>query len=443
MLIAPGRLMGPARLPSGEMSASAAALLASSGLGSESLIYHGDWANDRHWLMGRAYGAYNAVPGLTYTRSGSRFATNNAGVLVPFAANIPRITDRGIRIESGLTNYGTFPALGSGWAASSWSFTISASSIVSPDGQLAHKLVRDNSGVAGRQPRVSAMPVTAGDVVTTDIYIAGADGITTGIVGIYATNGWGLAANSTAEIVSGPGTLNNVQPSMWRVEGLSEVALTRLRIRRTITEGDGATADLYYYAHTSSAFTASAGVIGSPVMFYKGSVPGADPVPNAAPSTAAAVVADSLYITGLDHNWPVTLFAEVELLTGFSAAQIVMQYDATSIADRVFNYRSVANSFRGITTAVGVNTSDTGNRAITAPLIARVVSRHADKVRLAITGLAAVEGAAGAVPLGLNRLLIGQAYTGGSASLEGYLKSVALFAGAPSDAALDSMVVMP
>ncbi len=442
MLIAPGRLMGPARLPSGEMSASAAALLASSGLGSESLIYHGDWVNDRHWLRGRAYGAYNAVPGLTYTRSGARFATNNAGVLVPFAANIPRITDRGIRIESALTNYGTFPALESGWATTGSLNTYSASSIVSPDGQFAIKRVRDSGGSAAASLNALSLPIATADILTADVYIAGADGISSHLVGIYTVD-WGLNANSTAEIVSGPGSIARSTGGLWSVSGLSETALTRVRMRRTIVAGDGAAASLRSYAHSTSDATASAGVIGSPVMFYKGSVPGADPVPNAAPSTAAAVGADNLYITGLGHNWPVTLFAEVELLAGYSTSQLMIQYDAGSAADRVFNYRRLADAVRGLTTVAGVDTSDTGNRTITAPLIARVVSRHADKARLVITGLAAVEGASGAVPLGLNRLLIGQASPGGLAPLEGYLKSVALFAGAPSDAALDAMVVMP
>lgn len=63
-----------------------------------------NFQRDRYRLNGVAYASLMAVPGVTYTRTGSATAWRADGTLVEFAPDVPRITDRGVLVEGQRTN---------------------------------------------------------------------------------------------------------------------------------------------------------------------------------------------------------------------------------------------------------------------------------------------------------------------------------------------------
>lgn len=63
-----------------------------------------NFQRDRYRLNGVVYASLMAVPGVTYTRTGSATAFRADGTLAEFAPNVPRITDKGVLIEGQRTN---------------------------------------------------------------------------------------------------------------------------------------------------------------------------------------------------------------------------------------------------------------------------------------------------------------------------------------------------
>lgn len=71
-------------------------------------------------------------------------------------------------------------------------------------------------------------------------------------VGLYASTAlWGTLANSSAQVISGPGTLSNFTGALWTVTGLSSSVATLLQVTRTYLTAD--TAGLYIYPGTPTS----------------------------------------------------------------------------------------------------------------------------------------------------------------------------------------------
>jgi len=65
-----------------------------------------DFINDTAVVANNSIGVLTSTPGWTYTRADAQtaYAENAAGVPIPFATGVPRITDKGILIETTRTN---------------------------------------------------------------------------------------------------------------------------------------------------------------------------------------------------------------------------------------------------------------------------------------------------------------------------------------------------
>ena len=78
-------------------------------------------------------------------------------------------------------------------------------------------------------------------------------------VGLYANTAlWGTLANSSAEVISGPGALSNSTGALWTVTGLSSSVPTLLQVTRTYLTAD--TAGLYIYPGTPTSQVIGASV---------------------------------------------------------------------------------------------------------------------------------------------------------------------------------------
>ncbi|HEX8217533.1 MAG TPA: hypothetical protein VF577_08710, partial [Allosphingosinicella sp.] len=133
-------------------------------------------------------------------------------------------------------------------------------------GQSAWKLT---AGTSGEMPLIypSIAAVEAGTTISATISLKAVDSVTTHDFGILGSaSGWGASADSTAVIISGPGTLTRVNGGLWRISGASTTQPTRIAVTRTF-KGEAETATTRFYVGTSATILAGAKVIlAAPVL---------------------------------------------------------------------------------------------------------------------------------------------------------------------------------
>lgn len=413
-------------------------ILRLSGLNSNQLMLGADFTVDRYWQDGAVYSGMLTVPGLSFSRSGTRFTYNAQGGLHVFGSGVPRRISRGLKIDPAVINYGTFPSIGSGWAAAATGWTFS-SSFNSPDGTPGRKAVRVLDAPSVSRQISIAVPVVANDQVTMDIYLSGEEGIdyaSFGLIDGSAT--WGALADSSAEIISGPGTLVILGSNggIREITGLSQVQRTRVRLTRRAVSTT--TFSAYWYPGSRTIGPAGAGTLGAQVMVTL--TPGiVDPVPNTAPSSSASVGADTVLINDRPHRWPVTWFAEVELGPGM-ASQAIANYTAIAAGNSARLMLSSINQAYAATFAGGAVQSQPFLAGTVEAGILRFASRHSGRTSIIATGRAPVTGAEGIDPTSLALIALGT--LGGSNYMDGYLRKIALFSGVPADGPFAQMVAM-
>jgi hypothetical protein len=104
-----------------------------------------DFTASRYALSSGYRGDIGAISGWAYTRTGAATALDLAGVVVPFAANSPRVTSRGILIESAGTN---LVPRSQEFDNASWTkggASISANATTAPDGTTTADLLTENT----------------------------------------------------------------------------------------------------------------------------------------------------------------------------------------------------------------------------------------------------------------------------------------------------------
>ncbi|MGK6317889.1 hypothetical protein, partial [Sphingomonas sp. DT-204] len=101
------------------------------------------------------------------------------------------------------------------------------------DGAAATKYTVQN-GDQGSWVIRQGLSFAAGDTISFGLTLQAVGSITSQILGLYSDQaGWGSANISSARIVSGPGTIEQVAGGLWRVVGLSTTQGTRIEITRT------------------------------------------------------------------------------------------------------------------------------------------------------------------------------------------------------------------
>ncbi|WP_286713317.1 RHS repeat domain-containing protein, partial [Sphingomonas sp. 67-41] len=113
------------------------------------------------------------------------------------------------------------------------------------DGSPAYQYTVTDSGWAGT---AIWQRVNAGDRMSYSISLqAVSGGATSQTLGLWGeSSGWGLPADSTARIISGPGTLSRTAGGLWTVDGLSTSQATRIEIVRTYDRAEVSGSYLYF-----------------------------------------------------------------------------------------------------------------------------------------------------------------------------------------------------
>lgn len=161
---------------------------------------------------------------LSVSRASTGYAQTAAGVLVPFANNVPRITDLGLLVEEGRTNLHLRSQEFDNAAWTKTAVTLTADDAVAPDGtQTADKILETNTTTSAilnalaltvvsastytitryikRNASVRWVRLLAGDSAAGNTARAWFD-IENGVVGSTATTGSGWSVASTPQIES-------------------------------------------------------------------------------------------------------------------------------------------------------------------------------------------------------------------------------------------------
>jgi YD repeat-containing protein len=160
-------------------------------------------------------------------------------------------------------DYATPGAVVSG-ALSQWGYSNTSRTAVGPvDGSEAYQY---SVQTAGQWAAIAlGFSATVGDAMTMGLTLRGVGSNTTAAVGLNGNvSSWGLAAQSSARIVSGPGTLVRIDGGFWRVDGLSTTQATRIEITRTYSQTEAA--GVYIYPEYTAYATGKAIVIAAPTL---------------------------------------------------------------------------------------------------------------------------------------------------------------------------------
>lgn len=125
-----------------------------------------DFANARYWLDG----AFSAASALTVARATTGMAQKADGSWVSFAANVPRITDKGLLIEEARTNLCLWSddfSNGTAWTTNN---PVTSNQIAAPDGSLTADLITSGN-VTSQGTYQTGIPVTAGTQYTFSIFV--------------------------------------------------------------------------------------------------------------------------------------------------------------------------------------------------------------------------------------------------------------------------------
>ena len=197
-------------------------------------------------------GGYVSISALLLFSSGQKYTVGPDGNYILNAANGPAwdwsTGRRRLLIEGiGSTNYWTNSEALAAWAAGSGSATLTANGLFGVFSRINY-----TSGPSGTPIGIQGVSVTAGQVVSFTFALK-AGTVPKNICGMLGgTSSWGVNADSTAVVLSGPGTI--VQTNGGAFEATpSAAADTVYRITRTFHINEVAYGALYDFAGAPSA----------------------------------------------------------------------------------------------------------------------------------------------------------------------------------------------
>ena len=137
-----------------------------------------DFVNDTYELNGTSYGSFTAIPGASFSRASpaTTYAEDAAGNLVSFAANTPRITDKGLLVEGSRTNLTKRSEEfddGAEWAASQ--ITVTPNIAMAPNGTMTADKIVETAVVSQRQLSSRGDSIPAGSDGVVSVFVKAAE----------------------------------------------------------------------------------------------------------------------------------------------------------------------------------------------------------------------------------------------------------------------------
>jgi uncharacterized protein YmfQ (DUF2313 family) len=232
------------------------------------------------------YGLSNIA---SFSRASTATYFDANGVLQTAAANVPRFQNGQLLIEGAGTNY-TYASEALNNAAYWTGCTVTASAQLFGGLVPFWNVAKKTAGSSEPIYQWSGLAAVNGDVATETVAVMAGNSSQISI-GVYASvSGWGVNADSTASIISGPGAIVQHAGGWFDVTGLSAVTPTLIRITRTFRQAENVGS--FFYPDTAASTTLGASNLITRVMTERGSAWSSYITTTNAPATRAADVCD-------------------------------------------------------------------------------------------------------------------------------------------------------
>jgi len=400
-----------------------------------------DFLTNQAWWDGDYVGALANTPNWTFTRASTGYAQTAAGVLVPFASGELRRTDKGVLIEGARTNLclqsQTFD--NASWTKNN----VALSAATDPAGGSTAFKVTENDTAAGTQHDIRQnITIAAGATYTASIYAKAGSGANR-ILRVYSDGGGSIATTkfdlSNGTVYTAASTSGN-----WTGASSTITALANGWYRCTLTwtaTTDAGTRIIYWLYNASNTSTYDGD--GTSHLYLWGAQLEAASFPSSyIPTTTASATraADSLTVTGVTGlDYPLTLFAEFERSADTGAPEGLIQVD-TATNDRAVLTVSSGDLGHLYVQDGGVDqviASAAGAMAVGTVYKAAARISLNDSI-VARGGTLSAQDTSCTMPDAPTSIRLGN-QNGVSSPLFGYLRRLAVYASAKTDAQLQAM----
>jgi len=408
---------------------------ATSALGGVAPYHYLDFISNRALYASVDVGNVTQATGYTFTRASQGYYTNADGTLTLFGSGAMRRGNRGVLIEGARTNLllRSQEFDNASWAKNDT--TVTANATTAPDGTAtAEKLIAAATNAVHNVTQ--AVTIATATTYTFSAFCkAGEYGfavITTGESG-----GAGLSVRNAIVNLTTGALISETVTGMTVITALSN-GWYRISVTTAATTGGGAPTFRIAVANTGSA-SAYLGDGTSGIFLWGAQLEAASFPSSYIPTTTTSVLrsADVLtYTAGLTYG--LGLWAEFERAVDTGGNETVGYIDDGDGSDRAWMYVSASDLAAALTTAASVGQSSlsiAGAMAIntTHKMALRVAT---NSVQMASNGTLATEDTVATNPAAPTRWLVGSQ---GSLPLFGYIRRIAAFNFAPTDAQLQAM----
>lgn len=369
------------------------------------------------------------LPGATYTRAGAATAETAAGAIINFAANVPRITDRGVLIEEARTNLLLRSAEFDNAAWTKGGATISAGSTAAPDGSTtADTLTEDTS--TGDHRTFQAASVANATVHTFSIFVKpnGRTLVTLTLAGVGDAT-FDVQNGVVTSTTLGSASITSAGSGWYRCAVTFTSATTSYNTQiRLVSTG---TTTSYTGNGTSGVFLWGA-------QLEAGATPSSYIPTTGAAATRAADACSSPF--SIPANQDFVVFMEVSLSGASPVTQRIFEIDAGSGPNRIIIYRTSAGIFAGDIYVASVFTSAGTFSKTGARTLKVAVRRVGSSYQIFADGVGVAAVTVASMPT-LTTMFYGQGRSAAT-PLNDYLRTCALILGTLSDAQLVALTTL-
>lgn len=400
-----------------------------------------DFVNGAYSLNGTAYGSFTAIPGATFSRASpaTTYAEDSAGNLVAFAANTPRITDKGILIEGSRTNLAFRSQEFDNVYWSKNLATLTVNSATAPDGTLTAEKIVPNNGVSlnANDPNgaiVRVIGVAASTAWTYSFYAKAGE-----VSSVRLREGIALGTRAVVSLTDGSiiyeqgssanmaVTARAVANGWWciqatRTTGAAETSFG-VNIKPGSITGDGTSGIYVWGAQLEQGAFASSYI----------------------PTTTAAVTRSAESFTMPSASWVSEAHGTFYALASTNYSNIA---DAASIRDimrvddgtstnyhRLYHYRDRHGGATAVSAVLQADLPEPSASTTVGTYYKFGYTYAPNKFSFSSSGLLRTD-TSGSVPTGLSTMRMGSA---GANPLDGYLKELRYYPSAYTDAQLQTL----
>ena len=387
-----------------------------------------NFATNIYSVGGARYGNILSVPGATYTRAGAATALTTTGEVVNFAANTPRITDRGVLIEEARTNLILQSAAFdiANWAKTGT--TILADNTTAPDGTATADKIMEVAAAA--TPRVSqAVTGNIGTTYTISFFAKSAERSQVRVV-LEGSGNFTAYFNTATGAITGLGALSTA----------TMTALTNGWYRCTVTWTAATTTLGPYIATAEGGTTIASGDDTKGIYLWGAQVEVGAFATSYIPTTATSATrgADVLTLAMSLPAYPLTLVVNATLIgVGTTNARQITVDDNTSSNRAEIYVTTTARAYMKIVSG-NVDQADTGPAAtVTVGTAFKAAMRAAtDAGAISLNGAAVAADASVTLPAASSILRIGNI---GSGQANAYIRLAHVLPYAATDAQLQAL----